>query len=93
MVLVYARLERVARAMAPTMSPDEKAKRAEIRERAITKRLGEMLEDSGDRSHGTPTGYVYGCRCARCTHAKGVASMNERARRLRKKAEASLWAY
>lgn len=34
------------------------------------RRLAKMRDDPADPFHGTPTGYNYGCRCARCRAAK-----------------------
>lgn len=36
---------------------------------AVRKRLIAMIDDPGDKRHGTPTGYKYGCRCDRCVEA------------------------
>lgn len=34
------------------------------------KRYAEMMANPYDRSHGTPTGYKYGCRCYDCCFAE-----------------------
>ena len=39
---------------------------ARIRRKSYDKRRREMEADRDDRSHGTFTGYKYGCRCFRC---------------------------
>lgn len=48
-----------------------------IRKKSYDKRKREMLSDRDDRSHGTMTGYKYGCRCFKCR----MANHNDYARR------------
>ena len=41
-----------------------------IDKKSAKKRLREMLENTTDKSHGTITGYSYGCRCKKCRAAE-----------------------
>ena len=41
----------------------------QIRAKSAQKRLKEMQANKDDRAHGTTTGYLYGCKCDRCSQA------------------------
>ena len=46
------------------------ARRVRQRRACKERRLAKMRDEPADPLHGTPTGYNYGCLCARCCEAK-----------------------
>lgn len=49
---------------------EDKMKRKLQRIHIMERGLREMEADCNDPRHGTRTGYVYGCRCERCSYAE-----------------------